>query len=212
MPGQAIKQEQPIVTATITKILDQPRPIAEIREPPKPYKFGRPTKYTPQLCQDLIDFFSTPPYTEKEIPHYDTKTGQVAWTDTKRVPNDIPTLTAFCTKYQLGWGTVHNWIEPDDPTFCPDFLNAYTHARALRADFLVNGGWNNVCQANTFKFIAVNLTDMRDKQEVEHNVKDSIASLIQAASQEQHRKRVESVTKPALEAVKAKTATDCSFR
>ena len=186
--------------------------IAEIKEPEKPYVFGRPTLYKPQLCQDLIDYFSIPPYTEKEIPHHDPKTGNVVWTDYKRLPNNIPTLTAFCAKYQLGWTTVHEWINPEEPTYRPDFANAYTHARAMRADFLVNGGWNNVCQANTFKFIAVNLTDMRDKQEVEHTAKDSIASLIQAASQEARRKRIDSVEvkkkTPLFDTVKAELDSD----
>lgn len=184
------------------------KPIAEIKEAPKPYIFGRPTLYKPELCQSLIDFFCVPPYEEKKIDHFDPKTGKVTWTDIKRLPNDIPTLTAFCTKYHLGWTTVHEWTDPNQPNYRLDFANAYIHARALRADFLCNGAWNNVCQANTFKFIAVNLTDMRDKTEVAHDIKNNIAAMIQLASQEEQRKIVSSVEKPPLLAEKAKSATD----
>ena len=46
-------------------------------------KTGRPSKYTPAMCDKLIKFFDVPPFSTVEVSHYE-KTGKVD-KDGKRV-------------------------------------------------------------------------------------------------------------------------------
>ncbi len=136
------------------------------KRPPRPGE-GRPSKYKPEYCQMLIDHFDEEPFREIEIPHY--KGGVLAWTDCKEVANRVPSLTKFATQNGLGWATVHDWLNPEHGSYHEEFSDAYTHARALRADMLIDMGMSGVSPPASFKFVAVNLTDMRDKQETELN-------------------------------------------
>lgn len=161
---------------------------------------GRPTSYEPRFCQMLIDYFDQDPTEGIEIDHF--KEGKKTWTDKKQISRRIPSLTKFCKVIDRGWNTIHNWVNPESEIFQPLFKDAYTYARAIRKDFLIDGAITAHYPPNTFKFIAVNLTDMRDTQEVKHTgeFKD-IAALIQAASKE--RKQIDSrevLTIPALTA------------
>lgn len=170
-------------------------------------KIGRPTKYYPALCDEITEYFDQPPTIPVDIPHYD-KQGNLTWTDKKEKPARIPSLTKFAKLKNIAWSTIHRWIDPNQGEFRAEFRDAYAHARAIRQDFLCDSAVQGQIAPNTFKFIAVNLTDMRDKQEVEHTSKDSIAALIQMASQEQIRiKQVESKEIPLLAPVKV----DCDI-
>jgi len=133
---------------------------------------GRPTKYRPEFVQELIDFYSVEPYEDIDIPHY--KKGELVWTDKKRMPTKLPTLVQFAKhltkKYKkIGIRTVYDWIDPKHSSYQEEFSHAYTRvAKPLQKDFLIqNGlqGFNNPLYA---KFIAINLTDMRDKIENTH--------------------------------------------
>lgn len=156
----------------------------------QPAKMGRPTVYKESLCQLLIAFFDVPPYINREIPHFD-KAGRkdangnkiVVWTEIKRVTCGLPSLTKFCKAVKIDWVTAHNWIDKESPYFIQDFFNAYMHAKAIRKDNLIDVALTGMVPPNTFKFIAVNLTDMRDRQEVAHDATANFASMIQAARQ-----------------------------
>ena len=57
---------------------------------------GRPSKYKPEYCKQLIDFFSEDPYREEEIT-ITYKNGDTR-TDYKMVANDLPFFSAFARK------------------------------------------------------------------------------------------------------------------
>jgi len=170
-------------TNTVSKIIESTHK-AEIVEVKKtkiqcksnPYIFGRPSKYCPILCRCLVEYFDQEPTTTKEIKHY--KNGELAWTDLKEVPNRIPTLTRFAKDHNIGWVTIHEWIDPNEGNYKPDFANAYQHARAVRKSFLCDSAVIGHMPPNTFKFIAVNLTDMRDRQEVDRGVTDELGQML----------------------------------
>ena len=129
---------------------------------------GRPTKYKPEYCQAIIAHFDVEPVDEREIPHYDAK-GNVAWTDIKQLPQRVPSLTKFAKNNDLGWSTVHDWLNKDHASYHVEFSDAYTHARAIRRDMLIDMGMMGLSPPAAYKFTAVNLTEMRDKQETELN-------------------------------------------
>ena len=144
---------------------------------------GRPTSYEPRFCQMLIDHFDQEPTEDEDIKHF--KGGELNWIDKRQKARKIPSLTKFCKIIDRSWQTIHDWLKPESSVFEQLFLDAYTYARAIRQDFLIDGALTAHYPPNTFKFIAVNLTDMRDKQEVEHTAQfKDIAALMQAASKE----------------------------
>lgn len=127
-------------------------------------KNGRPTKYKSEYCEKLIKFFDVEPYEERELPHYD-KDGNVKWTDYKRMANKLPTLRNFAKSLKVNLSTPYEWIKKHK-----EFSNAFTQAQELRKWFLIENGLNGCYNPAFAIFVAKNITDMRDKQEIEHTV------------------------------------------
>jgi DNA-binding transcriptional regulator YiaG len=132
---------------------------------------GRPSKYKPEYCQKLIKFFDVEPYEEREIPHYKGKgeNKTVSWTDYKRMANKLPTLRNFAKKIKVAVATVYNWADESHGSFHKEFLDAFICAQDLRKWFLVENGLNGCYNPLFAKFVAINVTDMKDKQEIDHN-------------------------------------------
>jgi hypothetical protein len=125
---------------------------------------GRPTKYDPLYCQKLIEFFDLEPWEDREIPHMG-KTGEFKWMDYKRMANRLPTVRGFCKKIGIHYDTFYTWIKEHK-----DFSDAFTHAKDLQKWFLIENGLNGLYNPIFAKFTAINITDMKDKTEIEANV------------------------------------------
>lgn len=143
-------------------------------------KVGRPTKYKPTYCQALIDFFDIEPWEEREIPHY--KGGEVTWTDIKVLPVRMPTLRGFAKHMGVGISTVYRWLDEQDGAYQSAFRDAFTCASAIRKDWLIDVGLSGSAPPASFKFVAVNVTDMRDKQETELSGSVSFTRALSGAS------------------------------
>ena len=118
---------------------------------------GRPTKYKPEYCQKIIDFFNIEAFIDKEIPHYGAS-GEIKWTDFKRMANTFPTLIKFAREINVSYYTVYNWTKEH-----PEFLQAYKEAKKLQEDFLIENGLNGNYNALFAKFVAVNVTSLKDE-------------------------------------------------
>lgn len=114
----------------------------------------------------LIRFFDVEPYVDIKLPHYDYVKGKkrIKWTDYKRVANRLPTLRNFAKKIGVASSTVYLWVQKHK-----EFSDAFTHAKELRKWFLIENGLNGCYNPVSFKFVAVNITDMVDKKETEHS-------------------------------------------
>jgi len=130
-------------------------------------KRGRPTKYKPEYCKQIIDFFDIEPYEDVEIPHYDKKKGKeggiVVWTDIKRMPNKLPTLRDFAKKIEVCISNVYDWVNPEASSFQKKFCDAFTYAKEIRKWFLIQNGLQGMYNPLSFKFVAINVTDMVDR-------------------------------------------------
>jgi len=144
-----------------------PRPISSKAK--KKSKGGRPSKYKAVYCDKLIEFFDIEPYEDIELPHY--KKGEISWIDKKRVSTRLPTLRKFAKNIGVAYRTVYNWTKAHE-----GFLHAFTHAQVIRKEYLIDGALAGLYMPLTFKFIAVNMTDMRDKQD--HEVSGDITVII----------------------------------
>jgi len=129
----------------------------------KPLKHagGRPTKYRPELCADIIEFFNRPLYIKK----VERKCVDGEWTEVEHeVPNRTPFLIHWIMKHDLCMQTPHNWCAEH-----PEFLVAYNKAKALQENFIVEhgikGDHNGFMTFQTLK----NVSGWRDKTEVENS-------------------------------------------
>ncbi len=136
---------------------------------------GQPTKYKADYCDKLIEFFDIEPWEERKIPHY-KKEGKskkyIAWTEIKLLPVKMPSLTKFAKFLNICRTTVYNWADSKHASFQEEFLNALTHARQIRKEWLIDGGLAGIFPPSSFKYVASNVTDMSDKQEYEVGGKD----------------------------------------
>jgi transposase-like protein len=133
-----------------------------------PKKKGRPSKYTKGYCKKLIAFFDVEPYEDRELEHFD-KDGNVTWVDYKRMANRLPTIITFAKQIGVDTTTIYEWLKQHK-----EFSLAFTRAKEYQKYFLIENGLNGCYNPLFAKFVAINITDMRDVQEVEGTHKHEI--------------------------------------
>lgn len=129
---------------------------------------GRPTKYKSEYCDKLIKFFDAKPYKDVRIRRR-SKGGRFTYSQSHRVGEPLPTLRAFAKSIKVGVSTVYDWLDKDHASFHQEFSDAFTRAREIRKDVLIEGGLLGVYNPLFAKFTAINLTDMRDTKEVKQS-------------------------------------------
>jgi hypothetical protein len=123
-------------------------------------KVGRPTKYKPEYCQKIIEYFNVDYF----ITTYEQKMSASGAVEDIEVikPNRFRTLAGFAAR-ELGVDpdTLKEWRDK-----YPDFSAAYRQAKAIQRDMInahaMSGGYN----ASFAKFMLVNNHNMKDKSEV----------------------------------------------
>jgi len=131
---------------------------------------GRPSKYNESIPQQMIEFFSVPPYREIETVVTNTKTGE-SWTKYEERANDLPLFESFALYLGVNSATLWEWANDrneDGTVKKPIFSEAYKMCKDLQKAFLLQNGLKGLFQTAAFIFTAKNLTDMRDRQEIDH--------------------------------------------
>lgn len=146
---------------------------------------GQPTKYNNRYCQMLVDHFSGPEferYIKSERITIKKNGTKETWYDYGYRCTSLPTFSAFASKINVDDDTINNWADAKYPKDYsdkrlagkhkhPKFFGAYNKAKALQKAFLVNNGLKGYSPPAAYIFTAKNITDMRDKQEVDHTTK-----------------------------------------
>lgn len=104
-------------------------------EKPDGYIFGRPTKYKPEYCQDIIDFFNVPLVEEKAK---DVVSRGECITLTEEEASDMPTMAAFSCKIGIPKKTIYEWAKKHK-----DFGNAMQVAKGYQENYLLVNGLKN---------------------------------------------------------------------
>lgn len=99
-------------------------------------KVGRPTKYKPEYCDLIIEFFSEQPESKM------TERGHIS------VTGKLPTFESFATKLQVSVDTLHEWR-----TVHTDFSEAYTRAKAMQRDAMMQHGLTGAYNPAFTKFL-----------------------------------------------------------
>ena len=120
---------------------------------------GQPTKYKPEYCQKLIDYFSIEPLEvirEQEITG--TEGGKYV---SRRLPQRFPWFEGFARKIGVHRNTLKNWCNEH-----PEFAEAYETAKDLQREFLVDIGLSGATSASFAIFTMKNVCGWRDERDL----------------------------------------------
>lgn len=130
---------------------------------------GRPTKYRPEYCQRIVEYFKKPKYVSvvKEVA---SQGKQVCVVNNEAA--DMPLFEDFAV-YELDvcTETLMDWCEK-----YPEFLRAYTKCKSIQKSFITTHGVGGKYNASFTKFFAINNLGMKSETHVvndnTHTVKD----------------------------------------
>lgn len=141
-------------------VKDEPKkpPVKSSKQTEQPEP-GQPTKYKPEYCQQLIDYFSIEPLEiirEQEIT--DTEGGKYI---SRRLPQRFPWFEGFARKIGVHRNTLKNWCAEH-----PEFAEAYETAKDLQREFLVDIGLSGATSASFAIFTMKNVCGWRDERDL----------------------------------------------
>ena len=125
-------------------------------EQPEP---GQPTKYKPEYCQQLIDYFSIEPLEiirEQEITG--TEGGKYV---SRRLPQRFPWFEGFARKIGVHRNTLKNWCAEH-----PEFAEAYDTAKDLQREFIVDVALSGAAPPSFAIFTMKNVCGWRDERDL----------------------------------------------
>lgn len=120
---------------------------------------GRPPKYKKEYCKKMLEFFGIPHTFEKEIISFDKDGNEKRSYQEK--PNILPTFEKFAVNIGVCRDTLHEWCKVYE-----DFSDAYKQCKDFQKDMLNDLAMRGFYNPTYTIFVAKNITDMRDKQEV----------------------------------------------
>jgi hypothetical protein len=127
----------------------------------KRYRLGRPTKYKVGYCQQIIDYFTQPLYTECVKSRVTTKSGNVT-EHMERIGLPPKWFGAFAYSIGTTQKTLLDWVAK-----YPAFSKAYTRAKELQAEHIRGLANMGIYNSNFAQFTMVNISDWRIKNNVE---------------------------------------------
>ena len=138
---------------------------------------GRPSKFKPEYCEAIIEFFDIPTHTRElksEINSTSGKNGQNEFNKKEWVdkPNKLPTFFRFAQSIGVAKSTVLDWADINNKDKYIGFYDAYNAAKEIQKEFLIDNGLAGRYPPASYIFTAKNITDMTDKQNIEHTGKD----------------------------------------
>lgn len=125
--------------------------MSEETKPANPV--GPPTKYHDGIPKQLTDFFDRDLYT------FDV--------EGNKVPSKLPTIERFCCDIDIATSTFYEWNKK-----YPELSSAFSKAKAYQKDQLMQMALVGIYKEGFAKFVAINVTDMRDKitQEIDASI------------------------------------------
>ena len=88
----------------------------------------------------------------------------------KRLPRKLPTLIAFARDKNIGLSTIYDWMNPKHASFQKEFSETFTRrVKSAQQEVLVQNALQGLYNPVFAKFLAINITEMRDKRDVDFN-------------------------------------------
>jgi hypothetical protein len=131
----------------------------------KKHAGGRPSKYDPKFCEEIVKFFDVPK-SVRVVKAEITGKNDYSKTEYEDKPNPLPTFSKFARSVGICHDCITDWAK-----IHPEFTEAYNVAKELQKEFLMDNGLAGLYPPASFIFTAKNITDMKDKTDVDVNVK-----------------------------------------
>ena len=123
---------------------------------------GQPSKYRKKYCLEIIDYFNQEHTYEREVVHTNTK--GMTWTKHELCANHVRLMCEFAHSIGTNTTTLQNWEKAHI-----EFLVATTHAQQLQLAHLNHVTGLGLYNSNWAVFVAKNISNWRDKKEIEHS-------------------------------------------
>lgn len=133
-----------------------PVELSKQTEQPEP---GQPTKYKPEYCQQLIDYFSIEPLkivAEQKI--IGPEGGKYV---SRRLPQRFPWFEGFARSIGVHRNTLKNWCAE-----YPEFAEAYETAKDLQREFIVDVALSGAAPPSFAIFTMKNVCGWRDERDL----------------------------------------------
>lgn len=121
---------------------------------------GAPVKYHSEIPKQLTDFFDRELYTTDIYGN--------------RVPSKLPTIERFCVDIDIVTSTFYEWNKK-----YPELSSAFKKAKHYQKDQLMQMALMGIYKEGFAKFVAINITDMKDK--IEHDVSKDAKDMVRLA-------------------------------
>lgn len=122
-----------------------------------PNPVGAPSKYHSGVPSQLLEFFNKPLFQE---------------VNGKTMPNFLPTIEKFCCDINISTSTFYEWCKKHD-----ELSSAFEKAKQAQKNQLMQLSLLGFYKEGFAKFVAVNITDMRDKVESTVDATDNAIKL-----------------------------------
>ena len=130
---------------------------------PEKRKRGGQTKYRPEYCKKLIEYFDRPA-TREQVKEVYYPSGEVKIREVMDVAEDMPTFSGFAKSIKVYRQTLYDWAEEH-----PDFAVAMETARTMQEDIWLINAMSGRYNAQFAQFFGKNCLGYKDKTEVEHD-------------------------------------------
>ena len=155
---------------------------ADTQEAQAPGKhYGRPTKYKPTYCKQIIKFFDIEPYI-KAKKTFTPKNGATI-TEEVLIPNPPVFLVDFAKKIGVTHDTLIEWTKVH-----PAFSEAYAHAKRIQENIIAKNGLLKLYDGNFAFKTLVNTAGWRGETktvEITATLEDRLAGLLTADAPKQ---------------------------
>ena len=150
------------------------KPAAKRKPPKKKPNGGQPTKYHSKYCRQIVEYFTIEPTRSVTVK---TMTTDKMKTEVKEErPERLRFFSNFAWEIGVCHETLLEWTKKH-----PKFSEAYARAKQLQKQHLITCGLFKLFDGKFTKFTAINITDMKDKQEVAPSGGVSLAAALHEA-------------------------------
>lgn len=156
--------KQPKAKASPKKKLPKSPAAEKLDQPPKKHAGGRPTKYKPEYCKQMIAFFDRLPYEVIEVREEGTDekgkpTGKI---ELVTHVNDLPFFFEFARKIEVCMDTLEEWKKVHQ-----EFSVAYRECQRLQERMVSTNALKGYYKGSFAWRMGKNMFKWRDRIEVE---------------------------------------------
>lgn len=131
---------------------------------------GRPTKYDPIYCKQIIEFFDIEPINYKDITITYKDGSTKEFTEEEAAP--LPMLSGFANKIGVDRETLLEWTKQH-----PEFSTAYKKAKQLQTEFIMHNGLRGNYNPAFAIFTLKNVAKWRDCEDNNWSDKQEITGV-----------------------------------